>query len=424
MVASHSEGWSWQLRWVLLAAVAVSVIVTTSQLSLFFAGEAAAPEARVVEAELLRLERRRRAIDADLLALSVALARANETWREQAVRSIVESRRAAKAKGSVEAPQGSPPPTAPLQPGKGPWGGGAGPPPWGAGPPPDAYFLDRPRCAPPSFPASFHVYARADGEACARAALGWRLEPQCPGADGRARENARLRRQVLITGVQRSGTHFTWELLNRLGIHVHHEGLGPAGSVSWLYSWREATFAINNPTPLSPDHRFCVVLHQVRHPLRVLASVVKATKPRDRYWQWIYGQEPQSIDPRASALRRAAQLWLAQNLRIERFADARFRTEETSPRDVCRAAGFDEVLCASDGRYHTTSSKVIQPIIEPKKVIDLQDPNYRPPSVTWADLEREDMKLAQQVKDLAEAYGYNLDPRYHPQSLATTEFKA
>jgi len=37
---------------------------------------------------------------------------------------------------------------------------------------------------------------------------------------------------------------------------------------------------------------------------------------------------------------------------------ARFRVEDTSPRAVCRLAMLPERLCGSDGRYHTTSSKV------------------------------------------------------------------
>jgi hypothetical protein len=27
-----------------------------------------------------------------------------------------------------------------------------------------------------------------------------------------------------------------WETLHQLGIHVHHEGVGPDGAVSWLYA--------------------------------------------------------------------------------------------------------------------------------------------------------------------------------------------
>jgi hypothetical protein len=41
-----------------------------------------------------------------------------------------------------------------------------------------------------------------------------------------------------------------------------------------------------------------------------------------------------------------------------RDCDRRFRVEDTSPRAVCRLARLPERLCGSDGRYHTTSSKV------------------------------------------------------------------
>lgn len=237
-----------------------------------------------------------------------------------------------------------------------------------------------------------------------------------------------LRRQVLITGVQRSGTHFTWEFLNRLGVHVHHEGLGPAGSVSWLFSWKAANFVINNPSKLTSDHRFCVVLHQVRHPLRVVASISRATKPNDRYWSWIYTVEPK-IDRSMSTPIRALHLWVLQNARLELVADARFKVEETSPRDVCRAAGLDDVLCEGDGSFHTTSSKVIQPIIEPRPVDPADVPerppaSYRAPEFGWPELEALDAGITEKARTMAERYGYRLDPRYHPQSLETRSFKA
>lgn len=263
--------------------------------------------------------------------------------------------------------------------------------PWVSGPPPDAFFAVK-QCATPRWPLRFTVYDRIEASACERARESWRLEPSCATFQGRASTEAALRRQVLITGVQRSGTHFTWEFLNRLGVHVHHEGLGPAGAVSWLFTWRASNFVINNPARLTNDHRFCIILHQVRHPLKVISSIVRATKPRDPYWQWICSVE-QDIDKGAPPPLRAAMLWVAQNRRLERIADARFKVEETSPRDVCRAAGFDERLCASDGSYHTTSSKVVQPIIEPKPVdpltiSDTPPPEYKPPDVDWSTLDR------------------------------------
>ena len=86
--------------------------------------------------------------------------------------------------------------------------------------------------------------------------------------------------------------------------------------------------------------------------------MLKATKSGDRYWSWIYGVEP-AIKRGEPLLLQATRLWVAQNERIEKYADARFRVEDTSPRDVCRAGGVTERVCGSDGRHHTTSSKVL-----------------------------------------------------------------
>ena len=195
-------------------------------------------------------------------------------------------------------------------------------------------------------------------------------------------------------------------------------------SFRWLFSWKARSYVINNPTSLG-NHRFCVVLHQVRHPLRVISSVVKATKPRARFWGWIYGVEP-AISPRAPPIARAAKLWLLQNRRIETYADARFKVEETSPRDVCSLAGFPDFLCRGDGRHHATSSKVVQPIIEPRKLA--RDAALavasKVPAVSWADVEALDADLAADCKAMATRYGYDLDPKYHPQSLDTSGFKA
>jgi hypothetical protein len=69
---------------------------------------------------------------------------------------------------------------------------------------------------------------------------------------------------------------------------------------------------------------------------------------------------------------------------------------------------------------------VIQPILEPRRLARseaLRVPS-KVPAVSWADVERLDAALAAACRDLAAAYGYDADPRYHPQSLDTTAFKA
>ena len=376
------------LRLLALLALAAVVIRTRVVLAAARVGDAVGARAervRALEHELLELAARQRAVDAELAAAAAAAAPAARPATPFATTAT-----------------------------------------WGArGPPPDAFFATD-RCAAPRRNASaegIFWYDRPDAEACARARISLRGEAACPG-EGERRGPAK--RQILVTGVQRSGTHFTWEMLARLGIHVHHEGLGPAGSVSWLFTWKAATYVINNPASLDARrHRFCVVFHQVRHPLRVISSVVRATRAHDRFWDWLYGVEP-GLDRTDPPVRRAARLWLLQNRRLEKIADARFLVEETSPRAVCSAAGFPDFLCRGDGRHHATSSKVVQPILEPRRLARseaLRVPS-KVPAVSWADVERHDAALAAACRDLAAAYGYDADPRYHPQSLDTTAFKA
>ena len=395
------------LRLLALLALAAVVIRTRVVLAEARVGEAVGARAervRALEHELLELAARQRAVDAELAAAAAAAAAAPAAPPEA-------KPRAAAAAAAPAARPATPFATTAT---------------WGArGPPPDAFFATD-RCAAPRRNASaegIFWYDRPDAEACARARISLRGEAACPG-EGERRGPAK--RQILVTGVQRSGTHFTWEMLARLGIHVHHEGLGPAGSVSWLFTWKAATYVINNPASLDARrHRFCVVFHQVRHPLRVISSVVRATRAHDRFWDWLYGVEP-GLDRTDPPVRRAARLWLLQNRRLEKIADARFLVEETSPRAVCSAAGFPDFLCRGDGRHHATSSKVVQPILEPRRLARseaLRVPS-KVPAVSWADVERHDAALAAACRDLAAAYGYDADPRYHPQSLDTTAFKA
>jgi len=381
-------------------------------------------ERRGVELELFELEQRQRGIDRELRDLGAAVAATEDAWRGAAAGAGAPAA-AAAAPPRVAPPRARDAPPAPVR--AAPPDTAASPFPaastWGPrGPPPDGFF-DVPRCAPlgNATGSEFHWYGTPPAKACDRARVSLRLEPSCASEPQRG---PRERRQFLVTGVQRSGTHFTWEMLNRLGIHSHHEGLGPAGSISWLYAWRARSYAIDNPTSLG-NRRFCVVLHQVRHPLRVISSVVKATKPRDRFWDWIYTVEPK-ISPKLPPIARSALLWLRQNELIETYADARFKVEETSPRDVCVVLGFPDFLCRGDGSHHATSSKVVQPILEPRKLARAAAlaVESKTPSVSWADLEALDAGLAADCLAMAERYGYDRDPKYHPQSLDTSAFKA
>ncbi|RYY68429.1 hypothetical protein EON63_24815 [archaeon] len=113
-------------------------------------------------------------------------------------------------------------------------------------------------------------------------------------------------------------------MLNQLYLDVHHEGIGAQGSVSWPFAInahdsasydflrtldQNRYYVLNNPTQLSM-HRFRYVFHQVRlaylhthshtqtqtqthfhtqvrHPIRVITTLVNKCGTFDRYWLWI-----------------------------------------------------------------------------------------------------------------------------------------
>jgi len=64
----------------------------------------------------------------------------------------------------------------------------------------------------------------------------------------------------LITGYGRSGTLYTANLLIKLGYKVGHEFVDRDGIVSWMH--------------LDRANDFETVIHQVRHPLKVLSSAM------------------------------------------------------------------------------------------------------------------------------------------------------
>ena len=163
--------------------------------------------------------------------------------------------------------------------------------------------------------------------------------------------------------------------------------------------------------------------------MRVVSSIVKASrKPWDPYWDWISRTEPRVCGTPAQCkatplLERSARQWLVWNEHMELYADARFRVEDTSPRDVCRLARFPERICGSDGRFHTTSSKVIQPVVEPRAPADGHT-GVDHLAASWAAIEAADGALAADMKAMTTRYGYHHDPALHPQSLSTEAFRA
>lgn len=193
--------------------------------------------------------------------------------------------------------------------------------------------------------------------------------------------------RILITGCGRSGTHYTSALLKAMGLDVPHEAVGKDGAASWKHVVSGTFVYIGKNRSVEIDSSgFDRILHQVRHPLKVIASMQTFSDST-----WSYMAKAIELDLGANPVRKGMQAYVRWNRLIEKSADWRFRIEEIKEvfPEFCRQAGIAE-----------------QPFPElPKEVRDSRTKRYRP--LAFADLLAEDESLAAELEDLAGAYGYD-----------------
>lgn len=176
-----------------------------------------------------------------------------------------------------------------------------------------------------------------------------------------------FKKRFLITGCGRSGTRFTHFFLKKNGLKVGHEKFGKDGIVSHFHA---------------PFHVFFrPVIHQVRHPIKVISSM---TTFGDSSLRFIFKRV--GNPKKKSGLYIAMFVWYYWNKYIERFADYRFRIEDLDKELPVLSKFLNYHL------HHVELSKNI---------------NARYHTVyTWRDLEREDKELTKKIKSLALNYGY------------------
>jgi len=192
----------------------------------------------------------------------------------------------------------------------------------------------------------------------------------------------------LITGHPRSGTHYTAKLVRRLGYSASIEGrwMGPGTGIvsSWKHAmpgdFRNRLFA----RPLRQD--FAGIIHQVRHPLDVIASSITLTgRSVDHIKRYLDIPEP--TRHKAQPLTLCMRSWLGWNRLIEAQADWRFQLER-----------LPEV-------FPEFCNRLRLPV---QDFPDIGKRNMRRHAdLTWRDLERADRALAFEVREMAQRYGYN-----------------
>lgn len=226
----------------------------------------------------------------------------------------------------------------------------------------------------------------------------------------------KIKKELLITGCGRSGTKYISFVLRRIGLHVNHEHIGRDGIASWLMA------VDSDRTPWGPgraNYCFQHVFHQVRDPLRAIPSIETF---KQSSWTYInHHIDLRGIDhPRL----RAATYWYYWNLKVEEFAEWRYRVEaiDTVFAEMCQRLGRDtnvELLAHVPTDINTRSRGRIfhwyEELCERLNIRSLRPGHPKLADInpeskcTWKDLEQLDPKLSKMIYEKAVQYGYRYE---------------
>lgn len=198
---------------------------------------------------------------------------------------------------------------------------------------------------------------------------------------------------VVITGCQRSGTAWIAAVVTACGYWCSHE----------RFIREEKRFPLRpdviesswSAVPSLPDLDAWVV-HQVRHPLRVVASCLARGTFSERgadSVRWAAVQHPAIRGDGDDELHRALRYWFEWNRLAEPHADQRWRLEDLAPEVIAETlSGF--------GRPTTPDRAALAIDVVPGRV------NRCPTagSLTWDDIPAGPLK--KRVRKLAAHYGY------------------
>ena len=179
----------------------------------------------------------------------------------------------------------------------------------------------------------------------------------------------------LILAYPRSATTYTAKMLQTHGLRFGQETRGDQtdGTISY--------FKVHYP------HKYDVVLHQVRDPLKTISSAVTVLVKRTHN-EFNILFDIDMADRNKSKLYQVMQTWLMLTELAEERADWRYRIED-----------IDEVYPELCRRLKIQSKEGFPP---QDKLVN----SRLHPMLTWNDLDKEDFDLSQRIKEKARQYGY------------------
>lgn len=177
-------------------------------------------------------------------------------------------------------------------------------------------------------------------------------------------------------------------MLKRMGYPTSYEGHRLGRKTRFVSSWKHAMpgiFEYRYFRKMRLDQDFGKIIHQVRHPLKVIAS---STTLFDLSIDHIkkYVAIPEETVHKDQPIKLCMRSWISWNQLIEEKADWRFRLEElhTIFPVLCEQLAIPEQPRPALGKRNTR----------------------RHSDFTWADLYQADEDLAAQVQTMSRRYGY------------------
>ncbi len=137
-------------------------------------------------------------------------------------------------------------------------------------------------------------------------------------------------RRFVVAGTGRSGTRYIQSVLRKCGLIVSHEQVFKLGGFG---SWGRRDGEVSGlAPPMLKDHTGLLILHQVRHPLPTIRSIVgRRTSARSLKHEknFLVPAGFPDEDFRGRRLRRACLIWLHRNELVDAVDPAlRWRVED------------------------------------------------------------------------------------------------
>lgn len=226
--------------------------------------------------------------------------------------------------------------------------------------------------------------------------------------ENKPKQDAGQKKKLLIVGCGRSGTLYSAQAMRVLGLDIRHElERGPEAPVGndGFASWFLAADDPNPPFgPTAAGFDFELVIHQVRHPLKVIPSVAQFILQQGVYSpDFIKKHAPQTelnagefeLDPRQQLLLKAARYWYYWNLLAQERAGVTMRVEELKE----NLSRVGEALRLTFNPEHLDN---LSPRTNSRDLFVREQPWQ----VSWEDLHALDPAIYEKIRELAASYGY------------------